>query len=473
MAAALAAVGVAWVAACARQGAPPGGPVDKRPPVVIGTSPDTFAHVETPFRGPVVFRFDERISERPGSGSLDDAVFVSPSTGNVRVTHGRQSLEVTIAGGYQPDHVYRITLLPVIKDLFGNQLQDPFELVFSTGAEITPSAVAGLIWDRKTGQGLEDYLVTATSGDSTVYLARTDTGGIYALRYLVPGTYAFTAFQDRNRNERVDSMEVQGTLMQTLTGADTLFTDIPVIQPDTSPAKLTRADVLDSTTIALTFDDYLDPSAPASTILVALARDSGSAPGIGRVFQEPEYQAWAAQVRATLARLDSMERAAAEQARALAARDTAAAADTLRPRDTLVVRRPGGGGQEPSRPPSPPILPPATGGPAVRGAARGGEGEGPPLGPDGRPLPGRRLVVQLAEPLVPDVSYQVTAQQVVNLNGVPRGGGEVAVKRPVPRDTASTHDTTFVPDTSGADTIPPPDTIPPDTGRVFVPGRRR
>jgi hypothetical protein len=368
----------------------------------------------------------------------------------------------------------------VIRDLFGNQLQDPFELVFSTGAEITASAVAGLIWDRITGTGLEDYLVTAMTEDSTVYLARTDTGGIYALRYLVPGTYTLTAFQDRNRNERADSTEVQGSVTQTISGADTLFSDIPVLLPDTSPARLQSVAVLDSGMIALTFDDYLDPSAPASRIVVSLVGPDSTPRPAGRVFQEPEYVAWAAQIQATLARLDSMEEEAAARARALAERDTANASDSAR----AALERPDSAQTGPPRPPVPPELPGISGGRSisVRRPSGGTGEEGPPTGPDGNPLPGRRLVVQLSVPLEPEVTYLVRTQGVVNVNGVPDGGGEAEAERPAPPppDTTSVPDSTFVPDTAAVgdtipptDTVPPPDTIPPDTGRVFLPGRHR
>ena len=210
LAAALAAAGLmALVGGCARQALPPGGPEDKRPPVVVATVPDTFA-VDRDFTGPVVFRFDERISERVQGGNLDDAVIVSPGTGRVRVHHGRQGLEVTVAGGFRPGFVYRVTLLPVIQDLFNNRLRDPFELVFSTGGTFNPSAVAGLVWDRITGKGVEPAEVRAYSpgqgiteaGDTIFHVARTDSGGIYVFRYLPAGAYRVVAFQDRNRKSR-------------------------------------------------------------------------------------------------------------------------------------------------------------------------------------------------------------------------------------------------------------------------------
>ena len=144
--------------ACARQGSPPGGPEDRRPPVVVTTSPEPFEVLTEPFRGPVRFRFDERVSERVSGGTLDDAVLVSPRTGAVRARHGRQDISVDIAGGFKPGLVYRVTLQPVIRDLFNNQMRDPFEFVFSTGGEFTASAVAGLVWDRTTGEGIRDLL---------------------------------------------------------------------------------------------------------------------------------------------------------------------------------------------------------------------------------------------------------------------------------------------------------------------------
>ena len=58
----LAAMGLAGFVACANQGAPPGGPVDVRPPVLIRTEPDTFATV-TDLEAPVRFHFDEPFSE--------------------------------------------------------------------------------------------------------------------------------------------------------------------------------------------------------------------------------------------------------------------------------------------------------------------------------------------------------------------------------------------------------------------------
>ena len=109
---------------CARPGTPRGGPEDRRPPVVIEAEPAPRASVADP-NTPIRFRFSERISERPARGVLDDAVLVSPMTGAVQVDHGSEELRVFVAGGLRSGLVYRVTVLPVIVDLFGNRMSEP------------------------------------------------------------------------------------------------------------------------------------------------------------------------------------------------------------------------------------------------------------------------------------------------------------------------------------------------------------
>jgi hypothetical protein len=492
---------VGLAAACARQGAPPGGPEDRRPPVVVATHPDTFAVLTEPFRGPVRFEFDERISERTSGGTLEQAVVVSPRTGRVRVGHGRQSISVDLDGGFRPGLVYRVTLLPVFRDLFNNQMTSPFEVVFSTGGDFNASAVAGTVWDRVTAAGVEamEVLAWLEGADSAPHVARTDTAGVYIFRYLPPGPYSVIAYQDRNRNGVVDRMELQGTGSFQVGGADTLFLDVPVLQPDTTPARLIRATVVDSLTVLLEFDDALDPTARSDLMDASLAMEEGGDAGRVMVFHEREYTAWRSQMQDSFARLDSAEAAQramevleeAAERRAAAGVDTAAAdtAPAAPPalRQTPQVSR--------SSRPLPPMLPPATsgGGRAMAPAVPGG-GAIEPLAPDGTPLPSSRLALRLQEFLEASVAYRVSVHSVVNINGVGGGGGEATLVRELPKDTASAADTvaadTVAADTAGmrADTIPPdtipPDTIPPDTvpppavpngpgGRLLVGERRR
>lgn len=350
-------VAALW-SACANQGAPPGGPVDRRPPVVVRTEPDTFALVAD-LRSPVRFHFDERISERTVGLTLDDAVTVSPRTGDVRVRHGSRSLTVELEGGLRPGVVYRVTLLPIVRDLFGNQLADPFELVFSTGGSLSPNALAGQAWNRITGQGVAGARVHARGRDSLVHVAQADERGIFAFRYLPEGSFVVTGFEDLDRDDLADAREPQGTIVVDVGASDTVLVDVPILAQDTTAASLAGTQALDSLTIVLEFDDYLDPVAPSSDVEVALETDGAPAPA-ALVLHEHEY-----------------------------ATDVASAPDSLS---------------------------------SSRAEAR------PRAGPDGRPLPSRRLMVRLRAPLEPAREYGVRVSGVVNVNGLGGGGGERSVR---------------------------------------------
>jgi len=275
-------------AACARQGAPSGGVGEQLPPFVIATVPDTFAVLER-VRGPVVLRFQERISERAAEGTLEQAVLISPEPEEVRVRHRRRSLEVTPVGGFRSGVIYRITLLPVVRDLFGSRMEDPFELVFSTGpAEFPETVLAAVVHDRITGDPVEGYRVESSAPDSLRYVGITDGDGIAILRFLPPGGHQITAYLDRNRNRIPDFTEPQGRVAVELAPSDTVVMAVPVLQPDTTPAVLTRVEPLDSLSIRLAFDDYLDPARPPAEVGVRVLQDSiplGTVRGVFHRFQ--------------------------------------------------------------------------------------------------------------------------------------------------------------------------------------------
>jgi len=386
--------------------------------VIVRTEPEPFATVED-LRAPVRFHFDERISEQVQGGALDDAVTVSPRGGAVDVGHGSRSISIEIEGGLRPGVVYRVTLLPVISDLFGNQMRDPFELVFSTGGEAAPTTVAGEIWDRVSGQGVRGASVQAVGPDSLVHLAQSDEEGVFAFRYLPAGSFVVTGFQDQDRDGEVDERELKGSVPVSVATGDTLIIDVPLLAPDTTAAVLARATPLDSVTVALEFDDYLDPSADVTGIDIAITRDAGGVPGISRLFHEADYTAYVARVN------DSIGAAAPPPSGGPAGPPPTAPDSAVAQVDTTAAQVDGaaapptpgpvpGAAPRPERPAGPPALPGAR-------RAAGPQSGGVP----GRVLPGRRLAAVLDAPLEPGAEYRVRAAGVVNLNGLGGGGGEV------------------------------------------------
>ena len=371
----------AAILGCARPGAPSGGVRDVRPPVVISTEPAPNSTVEGP--GTVVrFHFNERISERPRQGTLDEAVLVSPRLGPVRVKHGSDVLEVSVEGGLRSGLVYRFTLLPVIADLFGNAMRDPFEVVVSTGAPLVEDALAGQVLDRVTGRPVANAEVQlvppSPTPDTVLYVARSDQNGLFAFRYIPGGAYRLVAFLDRNRSLARDPTEPGGQQGVRLNARDTLFSDVVILEPDTSRAEVVRGEVVDSVTLRLTFSDYLDPDPVSmSQIAVSVEGPEGSAiPSVTRVMHPTAWEA---------------QRDSARIRAAAAANPTS--------------RVPGAGATL-----------------TAPGQERGGL-------PRGVPLPRQDVIVVLGSPLQPSVPYRVASTGVVNINEIGFGSGEATVTR--------------------------------------------
>ncbi len=470
----LALLGLALIS-CATPEAPRGGPEDVMPPFVIETVPDTFAVVEPGLRE-ALFRFSERISERPiGAGvrTLDDAVVVSPSTGAVRVRHRGDALAVEWEEGLEEGRVYRITVLPAINDRFNQTLRDPFELVVSTGPEFVPNALAGVVEDRVSGDppqsGARVEARFAAGDDTVAHWSPVGDSGFYALRFLPDGPFTVRAWRDVNRDgdhQRDREAESASAPLELRSGApDTAWAVLSLIEPDTVPARLGNATVRDSSTLLFAFDDHLEPTLPSvllsshavvlaleeteadstageasdsaeaapqvdsagadeDAVVDSIPADEGArvAPALGdtiriRVFRPFEHERW------TQARADSAQRAAAQEAGEGEAEATDAPGEDADAEDA----------EEEAREPYSLL--------------------------SGLILPKDTLVGVLEEPLFPGASYEVTISGVVNIAGLGNGGGvDTILWEPPEPDTAATADSTTVGDSAAvSDTTVGPD----------------
>lgn len=448
-------------ASCARPGSPTGGPDDRRPPVVDMVEPGPFTSIE-PGDRTLRVRFNERISEQParGAGTLQDAVLVSPRTGDVVVSHDRMGVDIEVEGGFREGLVYRVTIAPSLNDMFGNPMAVPFEWVFSTGDSIRANAVVGQVWDATTGNPVEDATVhlrrvagpdESPPSDTFPYVARTDSTGIFALRYLPEGRVEVVAWRDVDTDREVDFAEARADRLLSLTATDTVtLANLPVLAADTSGAVLEDAEVLDSLTIRVEFDDFIDPQMPIGEITVSLspgvdstgavveAARGATAPGVERLFHEAEFAEWAdslAAARDSVAEAEAAD-AEAEAEAALAGADSAAA-------DTLVAGPPPADTVVPDSV-APPPLPDTLAGQAEPGdsaLASAAERPAPPstpdqfaldealdLLPDGRTVPQTSFVIRLAEPLPRGVPFDLEVGRVINLSQLAGGGGEITIE---------------------------------------------
>lgn len=402
----LAVLASAW--GCARATQPRGGPVPETPMVVVETSPGAFEMVE-PFDDGIRFTFDRRPSERPTDGQLRDAVVVSPRTGEVSVRHRRHGIEVRMDGGFTEEAVYRILLRPTLQDLWRNRLEEPFELFFSTGPEFEPNVLAGIVTDRLTGREVRDIRVDAEPVEGgLVHSTVTDSTGVFTFPFLPAEGYRIRAYDDLNRNREPDFVERQDSTQVQLARGDTLIVmDLELLLPDTTAAILTGVEVVDSVTLALEFDDHLDPRLSLEGVRVTLGRDpdgpmpDGPVPGVREVLHSHE---WEAVQEAEEALRDELEAADPDDP---VDPDDPAGGD---PTDPGAARAPGD--------PAPGAVP---GAPGTEAEETGAQLPQEPA----EPLPSTQVFVRLDAPLLPETGYVVTVEAVTNINGVPGGGGEL------------------------------------------------
>ena len=255
------------IAACATQVAPTGGPEDKLPPRVAGVSPapKTANHPNELY---VKLEFDEWINASIPRGAI---TISPPIEKKLRYEVHGKTLEVYSRAELDTGTTYTVTFAGGIKDLRGNALAKPFQVVFSTGAIIDSLTLHGRVMvsdslvrkksypsvglylmgpERESKRYLEKYRDTVTkvldslpmlTKEEPLYLTAADSIGNFTFTGLKAGRYRVVAFVDGNGNHKIEpSSELAGVWISDLalseTTQDTLW--IPLADMDTSHVEL-------------------------------------------------------------------------------------------------------------------------------------------------------------------------------------------------------------------------------------------
>jgi hypothetical protein len=315
--------------ACANAAAPPGGPPDLAPPVVVSVTPASGQTDIQPRE--VVLQFNEVISETPrGAQDLGALVFISPKSGVPRVSWNRTRLNIRPREGFKPNVVYSVEIRPGIMDLRSNVLDTAVRIVFSTGGEIPQTKVSGVLFDWVAGRPAALALVEAIAADSTTYQTLTDSSGRYSLQYLPASRYVIRGVLDRNNNRDLEPLEPWDSTSLVVTADVTA--DLYVFQHDTLPMRIQSITYVDSvgndstiSELRLTFDKPFAPGFVFSPEQFRLVDADSAVIPVSRIVTGPERRL-----------ADSLERVRRADSVAEAQRDTTAAG---RAREDSLARR--------------------------------------------------------------------------------------------------------------------------------------
>lgn len=268
---ALAALGIA----CASEQPPPGTLPDHEPPRIelIEPAPDS---IVPGFSGSLRIRFDEPVNVE--QGRFLQQLIASPLE-IYRMETGFSDIRLQPRDGWRDSVVYCFEIPAGIRDLLSNQTQTGTQFCFSTGVPMIDSRITGTILDAVTGQPqLGASVVFLQPPDSVPYGAISDENGRFDLRALPSGSYYAFGYVDQNRNNRLDrALEPHDSAsVNSFDGArpDLLFR---LVEPDTTPPRLLRAEARDSFTVQLEFDDPLirpQPGDPSVTLTDTLGATS-------------------------------------------------------------------------------------------------------------------------------------------------------------------------------------------------------
>ena len=370
------------------------------------------------FDGSAEIRFSEPIS---GARNLEQGLVASPAA-RYQVSAGFSNLKLRPRDGWIEGAVYYLQIPAGIADLLGNRTEDPIELVFSTGPEISATQVTGEVSRRIDQASVAEGRVVFfnVAGDSIPYSAVTDRQGEFRLPFLPPDDYWAFAFEDFNRNLQLDrAFEPHDSARFVLAAGGFESLSFRTVDPDSTPPLLVRASAQDSLSIRLEFDDYLDPDQDLAAIPVRVRHAEGGVLEVVEVRLEEMPQSDSRRRRAT--RREERPAEDADRERIEAMPDTSAVEEIGQPDeaepDSIAEVRPDSAGA----------------GPAAEGK-RDPPADEETAQEEGLPLPSQWLRIEVASALQ-DGSYRVRVDSVLNLRGLAGSADTTFVfPEPMPED---------------------------------------
>lgn len=187
---------------CANQLPPSGGPIDKEPPVVTRTFPESGTlNYNKNF---VEFEFNEFINKR----NVINSIFVSPYFDEeLELKWSGKKLRIIFPDKLKENKTYIVSLGTDISDLRGNKLAETVTLRFSTGNKIDDGIISGKVYDEKPDGIMIFFYLIDSVGQAVRYdslrpdfVCQTSKDGSFSLPGLPDGIYRIIAVRDQMRN---------------------------------------------------------------------------------------------------------------------------------------------------------------------------------------------------------------------------------------------------------------------------------
>ncbi|MFM8914135.1 MAG: Ig-like domain-containing protein, partial [Flammeovirgaceae bacterium] len=229
---------------CANQSSPTGGPQDKKPPVLLKSTPNNNQ------RNFAAKSFELEFNEYVQLKNANEELLITPSLGKKsKIIAKKNRVLITPEKPLQENTTYTINFRDAVQDLNERNPVYNLRLAFTTGPEIDSLQIAGTVTELFKEQPPDKITVALYERDTfnifnhtPVYFTRTDNRGRFSITNLKAGEYYIYAFDDKNKNLKVDSKtERFGFVTQQLIldGKPADSTKIALVKVDARPLKIT------------------------------------------------------------------------------------------------------------------------------------------------------------------------------------------------------------------------------------------
>jgi hypothetical protein len=237
---------IIFLANCARQTSPTGGPKDTIPPKLISSDPQ---HKSINFKGRTL---ELDFSEYIVLNNPKEQLIITPSVGKkFEVEARRNKAIISLESDLQDSTTYTFNFRETVQDITEKNPSRKLLLAFSTGSYVDSLSLAGTVTDLLKGTPIENVTVAINDLNDTFNIfkhpapafTKSNKDGSYLLDYLRPSTYTVYAVDDRNKNLIADSKsELYGYLDKPLQlTSDTTRINIALVKLDARPLKLTSS----------------------------------------------------------------------------------------------------------------------------------------------------------------------------------------------------------------------------------------
>jgi uncharacterized protein (DUF2141 family) len=233
------------LASCANQTTPTGGPKDDKAPKLLNSNPSN--NSKNFDRTILEFEFDEDIQ----TNNPNEEILITPTVGKkTKFMVKRNKLVITPELPWKENTTYNINFREGVQDITERNRPENLQVAFSTGPEIDSLYIKGTLREALKETIPENITVALYQSDTfniykhvPTYFTKSNKKGEYQINNLKEGAYTLYAFQDKNKNLKVDSRSEKFGFLANPVILDTTYRskkyEIRSMQVDTRNPKVT------------------------------------------------------------------------------------------------------------------------------------------------------------------------------------------------------------------------------------------